>query len=694
MIKLPINTQYSQLNKSDVLGDIWYTRNIDATEQGYLKLSSRAVSLFNEKDTGNVRLPLAFGRGSEFANSIDYAITQSGTRGYWLTLLPTSITLNVDSGTGVPTLTNDSHGVWFRNLWHVTDDTELYSKASIPDTATYTARSASLTSGKAHPLEVFRNRDTICVGNGNTVKQFDNSYSASTTLTLPTDYEVVKLAYSNYQMGVLTVLSDSAVNQNQEAVFFVWDGASTSATQGVTLGSDAGIAVVPYKGSWVVLTRTGVLKYFTGGGWQTLHSLPFFYKKLIWGLTSAFGVGFSSARNALGDVMSVEGDLIYFNFNGLLNSYGIKNQQYLPNNPGGILCYDPEVGMYHRYSPSISPASLLTVTSANINTSDNLFTKTAGTIPSTGSPIKYVSDVTNQIGGLTVSTIYYCIKVTSTTFRVATTRQNALDGQAVDITSTGASNNYFLGLEQYDFGQTLATRTGGVAFLGATSQIYDHMIFGAELIDFNSSSDYNHINLTVSNFENRGYAVTSKVVFENVEDNVGRMFLSYRPLKTGDSIIVKYKNKEINGLPVSTPQTTASTRNQCTWTSSTVFTTTANLADAYTAYQNNESLECEVIAGAGGGTLVQVSTIQYSAGTYTVTVAEEVLGAASGRYCDVVIDNWKQCVNGIITSDDRDTSNYKEIAIDRQSSWVQFKIELRGVDTAIRDIKITNSKAK
>jgi len=690
MVKLPINTRYTQLNTSDLTGDLWYSKNIDLSEEGYAKLSSRVVSLFNESITGNVRLPLAFGRGSEFAGSIDYAITQSGTKGYWLTLLPNSITLNIDVGTGVPTLTNDSHGIWYRNLWHVTDDTELYTKTSLADTATYTAKSASLTSGKAHPLEVFKNRDTICVGNGNTVKQFDNTYSASTTLTLPTDYEVVDLAYSNYQMGVLTVLSDSAANQYQEAMFFVWDGTSTSATQGITIGSDAGIAVIPYAGSFVILNRLGELKFFTGGGWQLLATLPFFYKKLIWGLTSTFGSGFSSARNSLGDVMKVDGDNIYFNFNGLLNSYGSRQEQYSQNNPGGILCYNTDIGMYHKYSPSISPANLLTVTSANINTSDNSFTITGGTIPSTGSPVKYVYDKSNQIGGLSTATVYYCIKVTSSIFRLATTRQNALDNQAIDITSTGASNNYFLALEQYDFGQSISTRTGGMTFIGATSDIYDHILFGSECIDYASSNDYNHINISIPGFENRGYFVTSKIGTDNIEDSFTRLMVSYRPLKTGDSIIVKYRTEEVLGLPVSTPQAKTSTRNQCSWTNTTTFTTTADLSAALNAYTNNKDLECEIIGGLGAGCMSKITSITYSTGTYTVTIEDEVIGATSGTYCDVIIDNWTY--SDTISSTDSNTKNYKEIPVDTPSSWLQLKVELRGDGTSVRDIKILNTK--
>lgn len=678
MPKLPSNSRYTQAPNSDLFGDLSYTKNVDLDEEGYLRLSSRAVSLFSQKSVSNLRLPVAFGRGRLFAGSVDFAIVQAGQKGYWLTLLDSSISLNVDVGTNAPTLTTDSHGRWFNNLWHVTDDTELYSKASLDDAATYTARSASLTSGKVHCLEIFRNRNTICVGNGNTVKQFDTSYAGSTTLTIPPDFEVVSLAYSNYQMGVLANPSDSAVEQNQEAYFFPWSGAASSADAGIGIGSDMGIGQVAYKGSWLVLTRAGQLRFFTGGGWDDKYgALPLYYRKLLWGT--------AGVRTHLGDVMTVEGDVIYFNFNALLNAYGNNLEQVDKTMPAGILCFDPKVGFYHRYAPSISPASLITVTSGNINTTTNVFT-TSSTIPSTGNPIKYISDKTSQIGGLQVPTVYYAIRLNSTTFKLALSKEDADNGVAIDVTSTGAANNYFLGLEVYDFGQSIATTSGAIALMGKDSPLYDHLIFGAELNDFSSTEDYNHINVTIEGFENRGHFITSKIPSSQIEDILQKVYSSYRPLAVNDKLIVKYKGKSILGLPVTTPQARAATRNQCSWTSSTVFTTTADLSDAKVAYDAGDDLECEIIAGAGAGVLVQISSITENAGTYTVTVAEAVPGAASGNYCDVSIDNW-QVIGEVNYQHPKNWKKFTHVKT-VSSNWFKLKCELRGVGTTIEESKL------
>lgn len=660
-------------HKSDLMGNISYTKNINLDEQGYVKLSQRTVQLQSEKIDANMELPLALGR-TFGASTIDFVMVSSEDA-FNISISNSAITVTEDTSTGNPVYTLDSHGKFFHNLWVVTDDNDFFSKDL--STGDYTD-GGNLTTGVAHPIEVFRNKNLICFGNGNTVVAYSESggsFTLVSTLTLPVDYEVIGLAYSNYTMGVITQLSSVIEGQNQDAFFFAWDGATTEAKQGIGIGSDRALGIYPYKGSFVVLTRAGQLRYFTGGGWQELAQLPFYFRDVT------FGTSYN--RDMYGDIMQVEGDIIYINYNGLVASHGEKYQQYLENNPGGVMVYDPEVGLYHRYSHSVSPVSMLTVTGANVNTSTDIMTKTAGTIPSTGSPIKYTSDKSQQIGGLKTPKIYYCIKHTSSTFSLAETKELALSGVKIDLTSTGATNNYFLALEVYDYGTTLANNVGAMAMIGTDNGICNSLIFGSQLSDFDSASRYNSLNLVVSGFDNRGYFVTSKGTTDNVSDTNQEVLVKYKPLKETDKIILKYKGKELVGLPVSTPQARTSGVNQCSWLGTDLFTTTADLEDAKTAIDAGVELECEVIAGAGAGTMTKISTITYESGTYSVQLAEDVDGASSGRYCDIIIDNWT--VVGQITSDD--TDGYKEIPIGESSKFYKLKVELRGSDVTIEDIQ-------
>ena len=236
--KSPTDTKkHSIPNNSELFGTIHYSKNINLDDEGIITLASRAVSIQNEASTANLGLPVAFGRKSVFASSVSYAMVQNRQKAYWVTLAESGITFNVHIGTGVATLTADSHGCWYKNKWHITDDDDIFWLDDITDIATYTEITTggglpNLTSGKAHYLEVFRNKNALCVTNGNKVQAYTESsgtYTATTTLTIPDDYEAIMMKYSGYRMGIIATLSDTTQGQNQEAFFFVWNGANSEA---------------------------------------------------------------------------------------------------------------------------------------------------------------------------------------------------------------------------------------------------------------------------------------------------------------------------------------------------------------------------------------------------------------------------------------------------------------------------------
>ena len=683
MIKIPGQSrQHSTPNNSDLFGTINYTKNINLDEEGYVKLSSRTISILSERDDGDVGLPVAFGRSGSIDGTLTFYV-QTADKAFTTDITETAITNTQDASS--PQYTIDSHGRWFHNLWVTTEDNDFF----VGSGGSYTDK-GNLTTLKSHPVEVFKNRNSICFGDGNTVVQYTESggtFTASTTLTLPAGFEVIKLAYSNNKMGVLTILDpDTNSGTNEQALFFLWDGATTSAEQGLPIGSDKGVDIVSYKGSFAVLTRTGQLLFYTGGGFTPLANFPFYFKNLDWGT--------SYGKDSFGDILQVEGDLIYIHFNGGFTSSGNRYERHSQESPAGIWCYDPKIGLYHRYSPSVSQASMLTVTSGNINTTTNVLTKSAGTIPPTGSPVKYLSSKTigQNIGGLATPTVYYIIKSSATEFKLATSKVNADAGSAVDITSTGAANNYFMALEELDYGQLHENRAGAVDFVGGKKQQFDHLIVGADLTDYDSSTGATSdtVCVTCPGFENRGYFVTVKMPSEGVTDKGQKVVVKYRPLRSGDAVYVKVKDRTLSGLPVSTHQGRSSSTNLCTWLAADTFSTTADLSDALTAYTAGHQLECEVIAGAGSGVLAKVSTVTYDAGTYSVALAEDVVGAATSRYCDVIIDNWKEL--GSITSSD--TEGYKQFAVETSKPWVKFKVELRGVETTVEEVQFINSVHK
>jgi hypothetical protein len=683
MIRIPnTDRRYSQPNNSDAFGNIHYTKNVSFDEEGYIKLSPRAVALASSEVDADINIPTAFGREESevfFAATtekpLEIDLSDNGANG---------VSAAADNGTGVPNTNFDSHARWWQNRWYVvgeqggTDD-ELYYRDPSSGNWTDTALSGSITFGKAHPLEVFRNRATLCIGNGNEVLQINTSHSATTNLTIPADYEVIGLAYNDKRMGIITKLADSAaIGQNQDAFFFVWDGATSSANEGYAIGSDMAVAIAPYKSSFVILTRTGNLLYWTGGGLEQLTSLPLYYFDRTW--------GDSRNREALGDVMAVDGDIFYMHLNNSYEAFGERGERFIPSSPGGVLCYDPKVGLYHRYSPSISLVSRLTVTTGNTNTSTDIMTKTAGTIPATGNPIKYVHSASDKIGGLKTGRVYYCIKHSSTTFSLATTKENALNGVKVDLTAQASGTSYFLALDLLDYGASYMDRTGGIGMAEGQKHVLDRLIFGGEYFDSDSANAPAFINFTTQGFKNIGYFVVAKDFSNQVTDTEQKLIVKYRPLAEGDTITAKVKTRDYLNLPVSTPQVSTT----CTWTSPSEFYTTADLSAAKTAKDAGADLECEIISGAAAGQMAQITSITEDDGTYSVVLAEELEGAASGRVCNVLIENWTKL--GTITSSD--TDGYREFPIGTTAKWAKAKVILSGVNVTIEEIQLVNEPHK
>lgn len=666
MIKIPQNGKFSQPNNSDKFGNLWYTKNVNLDEEGYIKLSPRSVSLVDSGTDTNFNIPVAFGRQEE---DVWHVATVEKNFELDLSIVTSpGLVAAQDNGTSVPTNAFYSRACWWQNKWHVTDTDDLFYKTI--STGNWTDANVTLTASLHHDLEVFRNRNTLCITNGNAVVQVDTSYSTSgiSQLTIPADFHATTLAYNNNIMGIGTILSTSGgiVGQNQEAYFFIWSGGTTSAEAGFAVGSDMIVALKPYKSSFVILTRAGELKYFNGGGFDVLATLPIYYKDTSWG----------DSRNleAFGDVMVVEGDIIYININ---------NANKYQNAPGGVLCYDPKVGIYHRYSPSISPVSMLTVTAANV--SGNVLTKTAGTVYATGNPIKYVYDEesANKIGGIDINGVYYIIKLSSSTFSLANTKEEAEAGVAITLTAPSAGESHFMAMNLLDFGASDMGRTGAVAIPDSDTGVVNGLIFGGELYPVNAYTDLEYLNFTVSGFENRGYFVTPRINANGITDINQSLVLRFKPLKAEDKIIVKYKNRDFVGFPKE--------YKQCTWTGTNSLSTTADFSEVE-SYINDYGGECEleVISGSGGGAMAQIQDITEDGGTYAITLKEDVPGVVGGYLCRVHVDNWKY----IGEVDSLNSDGFDEFPIGGSSPWVKFKIEMRGSDVTIEELQFVSQNDK
>lgn len=88
---------------------------------------------------------------------------------------------------------------------------------------------------------------------------------------------------------------------------------------------------------------------------------------------------------------------------------------------------------------TVTPESRTFATS-DVNTTTEVITITGANTFPTGTPIKF-SSTSAVPAGLVAETIYYAINVSSTTIKVATTLDNALLGNAINLTSTGTGTH-------------------------------------------------------------------------------------------------------------------------------------------------------------------------------------------------------------------------------------------------------------
>lgn len=678
MEKRTPDPQFQVYNTSDKFGNVLRTRNMDFDLQGYARLSPRMARLYSEVENSDFKLPLAIASQTEGVFQI---LTAKANFGANVTVI-TSTVLE-DSGTHEPTTSLESDAVWFNGLWHASTDTKVLSRPPTGGASeTWTEQITGLTSGYMHVLSVNKSRVQLCVSNGNTVSQYDTSYatSALTRLTIPADYEVVGMAYNNGYMGITTrVINDGTKGNDQEAMFYYWRGASTEAQVAVGLGSDAGIAIIPYKSSFVVITRSGELKYFNGSGFQSLGAFPFYFLKNVYGS--------SKSTNALGKIFGiVDGERIFINIGNGMDRASRDKSKYVKHFPAGVWCYDPSVGLYHRYSPSNSPFYVCRVTAGDVNTGTDVLTISSGTVPVTGNIARLINSA--GIGGLEENQDYYIIKTGTLTFKLAETREQALEGVSIDITSATAGNNYFLMVDHVDYGITAYSYPGAISKVGDPENNYPVLtdIIAGARVDSVAGASTDMASMCIPWMENIGAIETTPYQSEVRESGTHEVNVRFKPLNDTSSIVVYSRTQDVYGLPVAT------VGDRATWLGANTLSTLHDLRDAETYMNGGGSLLMEILSGAGAGNFVPVRSVTCDSGTCSVELDNDVFGVTSGNVCDFIIENYKQ--EFTITSDNND-DGYVDVALDLNASkFAQFLILLVGNDITLEAFNYKNTPHK
>lgn len=653
---------WSQPNTSDLFGNVFVTKNITFDQRGYLMLSNspRAVITAETTDFNNV---------ASIIHSRDYDYFVATWDSAWsVDDAPLSESPDLIVTAGVPSTDIQTSVEYFGGLMVVTQDTDVdyYN----PVANTWTDTNITLTNNGQHPAVHMLSLNALGIANVNTIGLYANPITATPslirTLVIPTDFEITQVVYfnQNYYIGTQNVVGGLAA-------MYVWNGQGTAAQQVYKVNSNIIFSLAVHKNSVFALLGNGALMKFDGGGFSFAAGLPIYYTDMA--LTDYLNISLYK------DIMRSNDYVLYINFSNSENT-----QNALTFQPDGVWCYDEEVGLYHRYSNTISTPLWDTIPTTDVNTTTNEITVT--TAPVTGTEVYYEANGAAVLTPLTDHGKYYVINVNATTIKLASTYTNALAGTAIDLTGTGSSFQELIFFPNIDFGQFFAARPTAVQTIDiptADRQYGTDILWGTEVGRRDNPSEYGTLMTSSVGLSSRGYFITPKIVSTNVTDQYDLLTLKFLPFTSDiDKIIIKTRTTDDMRDVIDTTGTNWS----ITWASSTTFTVTEPFDTWATAEVGDE---VEILKGAGGGLLAHISDISEAGGTYTVTLDESYPDYASGDTGKAVFRNWKKFAT-ISYGDSNAEQHFLAEHLGLSGEFLQLKVELRGVNVKIMELLVDN----
>lgn len=646
-----------QTNENDLSGNIYVTKNIDLRDNGYIKLSHFPFALMTEDDDARLSNSDVIFKGTSgvFINGADVFEGDGGFVKFenWAT------------ATDVPTPGTEEDGLVFNGKTVITDGEFLHYMNIGGTGGNWTKLDFDLF-GPCQ-MAVFDQGDSLVIGFTNKVILINKSWVKIREIVLPSEYEVTALEVNNNLIYIGT-----RHDLTGEGKLFTWDGVgSRSGSYGVDAVEISSIR--KYGASCALLTNKGQLLQFNGSSFNVLGNLPVFYDKdsVEWGDSS------NDHSNVSNRGMYIDGEKIYIIIN---MSSASKKNYFNPLYPSGVWVYTPTTGLNCLNTASYNRITTKVASSTAINTTDNTVTTTG--VPITGTPLIYEFG-TGAIGGLSQRKAYYTIKVSDTVLKLAETLAGAIAGNAIDITSQGGGNHTFFFFPTYDYGHTFMRSRSSVCLLPneLNNKDYqtDKLIYTADLDLPNKVV----VNQTCPILPNRGYFITPKLNSSNTEELYNEVLIKHRPLKTDEKIIIKYRTTERLGLPV------GSLDNDDvpivgTWIDTDTFTTTLNMSSAEVGD------EIEIVAGKGAGMLFHIASLSENAGTWTVNLDETFPYAVNAETMYFYVNNFKKL--GEIKKETSEGIDHKSVSLNKNSKFLQLKIELRGIDVTIEELQVSNKK--
>lgn len=662
-MNLPLNESWKSSQSGDKQGDFIASKNIDMNETGVVTLAKNAIVLCSHDDDGAFASPIAIAATGDVVNVITDGESVTGTfaaTSFDDPLLAFGQALATDAVQVGP----DSDIEYFNGAAHVTGQGDMSELDALGGSYHSPHRLTNLTTGVPHPVCKSEHQNAFAIGNGNTVRLYDTSYSLTTTLTIPVDYVVTVIRWrQNFlYIGTRNVCGG-------DAKLFVWNGTGTSAQAGYTVRADWIYSMCEYTGSMALVVSSGQILRFNGGGFDQIAAFPVYYTPYSWSSNAPTSslVGKVASRG-----MAAAGDLLYINIDGSLNNSALIHPgTYLPEQPSGLWVFDPAVGLYHKAGYNYKTRLKLAATALNSNYVSFATPHQA----QTGDPVMYSGAFT----GLTPEQVYYAIvddDASPTTCKLAVSPADALAGREIVISGTPSGSDYFVFNRYESLGQTSITSPGAVFVFGRTHPLSfygSEVLFGGSTIDENQNAK--GVLMSLGMGRNRGYFVTPKISASKIQDTYQKLlqFLDGLTLAT-DEIVVKYRLTK-------KPYTPLFFTGSATWTSPTTFTVDTTKKDFKGVAVGDE---IEIVEGACAGYSAHVVAIDSASSVYVVTI-DETMPLSSGSF-DFIADNWRK-LPVTTTATVGVPDGIAELTVGKKGHWIEYKVELRGRGVIIDEMQ-------
>lgn len=668
MIKLPGDErQWKVSMASDLFGHIQNARNLDFNESGYLKLARKANAIYTSDTDADLGQIVAI--PADATNY--YIVTDDGT---FIMTGTTNLSFTQLTSTNAPTSAAGSDGIIYDNLLHVSGTTKVGSYSA----GAWTDRVTGLNSAYPHPLCVDTRRREFAVGNGNVMTTYtDASPTPVNTLTIREEYIIESIRYQsgNYYIGTRDVTGG-------DAPVYVWNGTGTAATS-YPSGSDWVYAIANYEPSVVILTSSGQLKRWNGGGFDVMPggTLPVYNTNASWSENASN----SSQGKCLNRGMIAIGSRIYLNINGATETpIAQPPGPGLVNQPSGLWVYEPSVGLYHKAGYANQRYSTISITSINSS-----IVKMASAHGIETGDVVLATSVSN-VPALSAGGMYFAIKENTTDLKLALSQADAVAGRYIEVSGTVSGDS--LGFQsQGTFGNTYNTDPGAVSGFTRNKLSLFHgseVLFGGTSQDADANSVSALQSLAFA--RNRGWFITTRLLSGGIQDIWNTLYAKLKRLNLDtDAITIKYRIVDKFGLP--TPVRNNVSNGLITWVTSTTFTIDTRYKDVRSASVGDEVY---FIEGAGAGWSTQISAIDDTSSTYTYTIEDAISGVGAGDKSEAYIDNWTPLVSTITDGTETLPKGYIQVPIDQTSAWIELKIEMKAFDINIDTLKIINAIVK